>query len=215
MGTAADVRSAPAATTALLDAAESLLYEVGYAGVTTPGSRRGGGRQARPCPLLLRFDGGAAHPDARAVRRPARGGSRSALRGPESDVRRQVASRSAVLGRGADLTLSEDSHRAVGDGLEHARAAAAAQRSPRSISGIFEHHFGRALRDYGLDENEFPLKVIVAAVTSFQLGLIVEGLSTVHEGHEELLAGSSGGSTISRRTPARVRPRARKASTAV
>ena len=54
--------------------------------------------------------------------------------------------------------------------------------------GIFEHHFGQALREYGLDESEYPLKVIVAAVTSFQLGMIVEGLSTVHEGHEELLA---------------------------
>jgi AcrR family transcriptional regulator len=53
--------------------------------------------------------------------------------------------------------------------------------------GIFEHHFGQALRDYGLDETQFPLKVIVAAVTSFQLGLIVEGLSGVEEGHQELL----------------------------
>jgi hypothetical protein len=53
---------------------------------------------------------------------------------------------------------------------------------------IFERHFGQALRDYGLDETQFPLKVIVAAVTSFQLGLIVEGLSDVHEGHQELLA---------------------------
>lgn len=53
---------------------------------------------------------------------------------------------------------------------------------------IFEHHFGQAMREYGLDEDRFPLKVIVAAVTSFQLGLIVEGLSNVHESHEELLA---------------------------
>jgi AcrR family transcriptional regulator len=52
---------------------------------------------------------------------------------------------------------------------------------------IFEHYFGQALRDYGLDETQFPLKVIVAAVTSFQLGMIVEGLSSVTEGHPELL----------------------------
>ena len=24
--------------------------------------------------------------------------------------------------------------------------------------GIFEHHFGQALREYGLDESEYPLK---------------------------------------------------------
>jgi hypothetical protein len=35
---------------------------------------------------------------------------------------------------------------------------------------IFEHHFGRALRDYGLNEEQYPLKVIVAAVTSFNSG---------------------------------------------
>ena len=34
---------------------------------------------------------------------------------------------------------------------------------------------------------EVPLKDIVAAVTSFQLGLIGEGLSDVREGHQELL----------------------------
>jgi hypothetical protein len=43
------------------------------------------------------------------------------------------------------------------------------------------------LRQYGLDEHQYPLKVIVAAITTFQLGLIVEGLSDVHEGHQELL----------------------------
>ncbi|MDP9332390.1 MAG: hypothetical protein M3Q30_03630 [Actinomycetota bacterium] len=46
--------------------------------------------------------------------------------------------------------------------------------------------FGQAIRDYGLDENQFPLKVIVVAVTSFHLGLIVEGLSGVEESHQEL-----------------------------
>jgi AcrR family transcriptional regulator len=53
---------------------------------------------------------------------------------------------------------------------------------------IFETYFGQALRDYELDEDQFPLRVIVAAVTSFQLGLIVESLSGVHDGHDELLA---------------------------
>jgi hypothetical protein len=52
---------------------------------------------------------------------------------------------------------------------------------------IFEKYFGKALVDYGLDEDQFPLTVIVAAVTSFQLGMIVESLSGVHHGHDELL----------------------------
>jgi len=68
-------------------------------------------------------------------------------------------------------------------------------RPPRRSNGphtrfrtIFETYFGQALRHYELDEDRFPLRVIVAATTSFQLGLIVEGLSGVHHGHDELLA---------------------------
>jgi hypothetical protein len=38
-----------------------------------------------------------------------------------------------------------------------------------------------------LQDTRRLLKVIAAAVTSFQLGLIVEGLSSVTEGHAELL----------------------------
>ena len=53
--------------------------------------------------------------------------------------------------------------------------------------GIFEHHFGEAIRDYGLDESQFPLEVMAAAAGTFQLGVIVEGLSGFHQGHRELL----------------------------
>jgi TetR/AcrR family transcriptional regulator len=53
---------------------------------------------------------------------------------------------------------------------------------------IFERHFAEAMRDYGLDESQFPLDVVAAAVGTFQLGIIVEGLSGFHDGHRELLA---------------------------
>ncbi len=43
------------------------------------------------------------------------------------------------------------------------------------------------MRDYGLDESQLPIKVAAAAAGTFQLGIIVEGLSGVHEGHRELL----------------------------
>jgi hypothetical protein len=58
---------------------------------------------------------------------------------------------------------------------------------------IFEHYFSQAMREYGLDESQFLLKVVVAAVTSFQLGLIVEGLSSVDEGHAEFWTGYRSG----------------------
>ena len=64
----------------------------------------------------------------------------------------------------------------------------ASPSSARSILLIDDDvELGQAMREYGLDETQFPLKVIVAAVTSFQLGMIVEGLSNVNEGHAELL----------------------------
>ena len=49
--------AARAAEEALLDAAERLLVDVGYAGITTRRARRGGRGQPRPRPLLLRLDG--------------------------------------------------------------------------------------------------------------------------------------------------------------
>jgi len=54
--------------------------------------------------------------------------------------------------------------------------------------GIFERYFGEAMREYGLDESQYPLKVVAAAAGTLQLGVIVEGLSDFHEGHQELLA---------------------------
>ena len=53
---------------------------------------------------------------------------------------------------------------------------------------IFERYFGEAMREYGLDESQFPIKVVAAAAGTFQLGIIVEGLSGFHEGHHELVA---------------------------
>jgi hypothetical protein len=52
---------------------------------------------------------------------------------------------------------------------------------------IFERSFGEALREYGVDESQFPVKVAAAAAGTFQLGILVEGLAGVHDGHQELL----------------------------
>ena len=42
-------------------------------------------------------------------------------------------------------------------------------------------------KEYGLDESQYPIKVVAAAAGTFQLGIIVERLSGVDEGHQELL----------------------------
>jgi hypothetical protein len=43
------------------------------------------------------------------------------------------------------------------------------------------------MHEYGLDESQLPLKVAAAAAGTSQLGIMVEGLSGVHDGHQELL----------------------------
>jgi AcrR family transcriptional regulator len=175
------------ATTALLDAAEHLLYEVGYAGVTTravaetAGVKHGlvhyyfGSMEELLTQTLERFVDQLAE----------------ALEALYDDPNLSFAEKWRL---GAQFWVNEPTSRfpkilmellAVGWNIPALRVRLTQVHARFRV--IFEKHFGKALRDYGLPEEEYPLKVIVAAVTSFQLGLIVEGLSDVQEGHQELL----------------------------
>ena len=171
----------------LMDAAERLLYDVGYAGVTTravaeeAGVKHGlvhyyfGSMDELLTQTLERFVDQLAEALEALYEDPGlsfadkwRLGSQFWVDEPASRFPKILLE---LLAMGWNMRSLQPRLTQV-----HARFRA-----------IFERHFGQALRDYGLDETEFPLKVIVAAVTSFQLGLIVEGLSDVHEGHQELL----------------------------
>jgi AcrR family transcriptional regulator len=174
-------------TARLMDAAERLLYDVGYAGVTTravaaeAGVKHGlvhyyfGSMDELLTQTLERFVNQLAEALEALYEDPGlsfadkwRLGSQFWVDEPASRFPKILLE---LLAMGWNMRSLQPRLTQV-----HARFRA-----------IFERHFGQALRDYGLDETEFPLKVIVAAVTSFQLGLIVEGLSDVHEGHQELL----------------------------
>ena len=174
-------------TARLMDAAERLLYDVGYAGVTTravaaeAGIKHGlvhyyfGSMDELLTQTLERFVNQLAEALEALYEDPGlsfadkwRLGSQFWVDEPASRFPKVLLE---LLAMGWNMRSLQPRLTQV-----HARFRA-----------IFERHFGQALRDYGLDETEFPLKVIVAAVTSFQLGLIVEGLSDVHEGHQELL----------------------------
>jgi len=175
-------------TVALMDAAEQLLYEVGYAGVTTrrvaevAGVKHGlvhyyfGSMDELLTRTLERFVEQLAEP----------------LEALYADPDLTFAEKWRI---GAQFWLQEPTVRfpkillellAMGWNMPTLRPRLAGVHA--RFRAIFEHYFGQALRDYGLDETQFPLKVIVAAVTSFQLGLIVEDLSDVQVGHAELLA---------------------------
>ena len=176
------------ATVALMDAAERLLFEVGYAGVTTrrvaeeAGVKHGlvhyyfGSMEELLTQTLERFVEQLAEP----------------LEALYADPNLTFADKWRV---GAQFWLTEPTARfpkillellAMGWNMPGLQPRLAEVHG--RFRAIFEHYFSRAMRDYGLDESEYPLKAIVAAVTSFQLGLIVEGLSGVEEGHAELLA---------------------------
>jgi AcrR family transcriptional regulator len=174
-------------TIAFMDAAEHLLFEVGYAGVTTravaeaAGVNHGlvhyyfGSMEELLTQTLERFVDQLAEalealyddPDLTFADK-WRLGSQFWVEEPTSRFPKILLE---LLAMGWNMPSLQPRIAEV-----HARFRA-----------IFEHHFGQALREYGLGEDEFPLKVVVAAVTSFQLGLIVEGLSGVEEGHEQLL----------------------------
>lgn len=174
-------------TTALMDAAEDLLYEVGYAGVSTRAVAESAGVKHG----LVHYYFGSmeellAQTLERFVDRLA-----EALEALYDDPNLSFAEKWRL---GARFWVDEPTSRfpkilmellAVGWNVPTLRTRLTNVHA--RFRATFEEHFGQALREYGLPEDEFPLKAIVAAVTSFQLGLIVEGLSDVQEGHRELL----------------------------
>ena len=174
-------------TARLMDAAERLLYDVGYAGVTTravaeeAGVKHGlvhyyfGSMDELLTQTLERFVDQLAEALEALYEDPGLSFADKWRLGSQFWVDEPTSHFPKIL-----LELL-----AMGWNMPALRARLTEVHA--QFRAIFEYHFGQALRDYDLDESQFPLKVIVAAVTSFQLGLIVEGLSDVHEGHQELL----------------------------
>jgi AcrR family transcriptional regulator len=52
---------------------------------------------------------------------------------------------------------------------------------------VLTEAFGRAMDDYGFDAERFPLDAMVSLVMTFNLGLMWERLSGIDKGHRELL----------------------------
>ncbi len=170
-----------------MDAAERLLYEVGYAGVTTRAVAEAAGVNHG---LVHYYFGSMEDLLTQTLERFVEELA-LALEALYADPNLTFAEKWRL---GSQFWVNEPTSRfpkillellAMGWNMPDLRTQLTEVHA--RFRAIFEHHFGQALRDYGLDETQFPLKVIVAAVTSFQLGLIVEGLSGVEEGHQDLL----------------------------
>jgi len=175
------------ATIAMLDAAEHLLYEVGYAGVTT----RAVAETAGVNHGLVHYYFGSMDELLTQTLERFVDQLAAALEALYDDANLTFAEKWRL---GSQFWVEEPTSRfpkillellAMGWNMPTLRARLTEVHA--RFRSIFERHFGQAIRDYGLDESQFPLKVVVAAVTSYQLGLIVEGLSGVEEGHQELV----------------------------
>jgi TetR/AcrR family transcriptional regulator len=175
------------ATTTLMDAAERLLFEVGYAGVTT---RRVAEEAGVKHGLVHYYFGSMEELLTQTLERLANRLAR-ALEEHYADANLSFAEKWRIVSQNwieqpasrfpkilLELTAMSWNHPEL-----RQRISAVYAR----FRAIFERHFGEAMREYGLDESQFPLKVVAAAAGTFQLGIIVEGLSQFHEGHQELV----------------------------
>ena len=176
------------ATTTLLDAAERLLFEVGYAGVTT---RRVAEEAGVKHGLVHYYFGSMEELLTRTLERLAQrlaGALEEHYANPDLPFAEkwrivsqnwieQPASRFPKIL--LELTAMSWNHPEL-----RQRISAVYKR----FRVIFERYFAEAMREYDLDESRFPLKVVAAAAGTFQLGIIVEGLSEFHEGHQELVS---------------------------
>jgi AcrR family transcriptional regulator len=156
------------ATSALMDAAEHLLYEVGYAGVSTRTLAEAAGMNHG---LVDYYFGSMDELLTQTLQRFVD----------------QLADALEALYADPDLTFAEKWRLGARFWVDEPTS-----RFPKILLELLAMGWNKPelrtrLTEDGLDETQFPLKVIVAAVTSFQLGLIVEGLSSVNEGHAELL----------------------------
>src|SRR5579872_2799909 len=159
------------ATIAMLDAAEHLLYEVGYAGVTT----RAVAETAGVNHGLVHYYFGSMDELLTQTLERFVDQLAAALEALYDDANLTFAEKWRL---GSQFWVEEPTSRfpkilmellAAGWNIPALRVRLTEVHARFRV--IFEKHFGQALRAYGLDEEEFPLKVVVAAITSFQLGL--------------------------------------------
>jgi TetR/AcrR family transcriptional regulator len=172
---------------ALLDAAERLLVEVGYAGITT----RGLAREAGVNHGLVHYYFGAMEEVYLQVLE----------RFTDRLIERQQAMYAAPVPflekwRTAMRYLDED--QAAGYPKIWFELQAMAWNRPELRERVAKVHdrwvevllpaFAEGMAEYGLDAGRFPVRAVVALVTTFNQGIEVERLSGVDSGHRELLA---------------------------
>ena len=171
---------------AFLDAAERLLVEVGYAGITTrrlaaeAGANQGlvhyyfGSIDELFVQVLERFTERliARQREMYAADVPFIEKWRSAWRFQEEDIEQGY---SKIW---MELQALSWSRPDLQPRIAHVNA---------EWRAVLRDAFRRAAREYGLDEEEFPVEALVAMTMTFGQGFALERLEGISEGHAELL----------------------------
>lgn len=171
---------------AFLDAAERLLIEVGYAGIT---SRRVAEEAGANQGLVYYYFGSMEELFVQVLERFT-----------ERLTERQRAMYAADVPflekwRTAMRFLDEDL--AAGYPKIWLELQALAWNRPElrqrvaHVNGqwraVLTDAFGRAMKDYGLDRRRLPVAAVVSLVITFNEGMMLERLSGISEGHHELI----------------------------
>jgi len=174
------------ATEALLDAAEHLLVEVGYAGITT---RKLAERAGVNHGLVHYYFGSMEDLLLRVVERFT-----------EQLIERQKAMYAAPVPfiekwRQAMRFLDEDAeagyhkvwYEMQAMGWNNVAVRTRVQRVNQQWIQVVTDAFDVGLAELGVDRRRYPAKAVVALVVTFNNGIIAERLSGVDSGHREML----------------------------
>jgi AcrR family transcriptional regulator len=175
------------AVEAFLDAAERLLIEVGYAGITT---RRLAGEAGLNQGLVHYYFGSLDEVLVQALERfTARLIERQRAM-YEADLPFIEKWRTAMRYLEQDLAGGYPKIwlelQALGWNRPEIRERVA--RVNAEWRELLTGAFGKAADEYGLDPDQFPLDALVSLVMTFNQGIELERLSRISEGHAELLA---------------------------
>jgi AcrR family transcriptional regulator len=171
---------------AFLDAAERLLIEVGYAGISTRRLTEEAGANAG---LVHYYFGSMEEVFVRALERftdrlIARQREMYAAEVPFIDKWRTAM---GYLDEDLAAGYPKVWHELQALGWNQPELRERVARVNAEWREVLREAFSRAIDDYGLDRDEFPLEAMVSLVMTFNVGIELERLSGISDGHKELL----------------------------
>ena len=171
---------------AFLDAAERLLIEIGYAGISTRRLAEEAGANAG---LVHYYFGSMEEVFVRALERFT---DRLIARQREmyaADVPFIDKWRTAMGYLDADLAAGYPKvwHELQALGWNRPDLRERVAHVNAEWRQVLREAFAQAIDDYGLDRDEFPLEAMVSLVMTFNVGLELERLSGISDGHKDLL----------------------------